>query len=57
MLEVTSSEVATIQLLNGLQTVYRCPRTDDVAEVMSEFVLAADIEVVLSANGCKYSVS
>jgi len=34
VLEVTSSEVATIQFLNrGIQTVYICPRPDDVAEV------------------------
>jgi len=37
--------------------VYRCPRTDGVAEVQSEFVFAADIEVVLNSKGCKYYVS
>jgi len=57
VLEVISSEVATIQFLNrGLQTVYKCLRTDDVAEVQSELFFAADIEVVLNANGLKYSV-
>jgi hypothetical protein len=37
--------------------LYRCQRTDDVAEIQSELFLAADIEVDLNANGCKYSVS
>lgn len=58
VLEVASSEVATIQFLNrGFQTVYRWPRIDDVADVQSKFVFAADIEVVLNANGRTYSVS
>ena len=58
VLEVASSGVATIQFLNrGFQTVYRWPRIDDVADVRSKFVFAADIEVVLNANGCTYSVS
>ena len=50
--------MATIQFLNrGFQTVYRWPRIDDVADVQSNFVFAADIEVVLNANGRTYSVS
>jgi len=41
---VTSSEVATIQFLNRVTDyIYICPRTDDVAEVLSEMVFAADI--------------
>jgi len=55
---VASSEVATIQFLKrGFQTVYRWPRIDDVADVRSKFVFAADIEVVLNANWRTYSVS
>jgi len=46
VLKVTSSEVATIQFLNRVIyciSVYRCPRIDDVAEVLSEMGFAADI--------------
>jgi len=40
VLEVASSEVATIQFLNrGFQTVYRWPRTDDVADVQVSLFL------------------
>ena len=54
----SSEEVATIQSLNReLQSVHRCPRTDDVGEVQSELVFAAATKVVvLNANGHKYSM-
>jgi len=50
--------VATIQFLKrGLQIVYRWLRTDDVTEVQSKLIFAADIQLVLNANGCTYSES
>ena len=58
VLEVASSELATIQFLNrGFQTVYSWPRIYDVANVQSQFVFASDVKVLLNANGRTYSVS
>lgn len=58
VLEVASSEVATVQFLNrGFQNIYRWPRIDDVADVQSKFVFAADVDVLLKANGRTYLVS
>jgi len=44
-------------VLKQCYRLYRCSRTDDVTEVQSELDFAADIEVVLNADGCKYSVA
>ncbi len=57
VIDFKSSEVSTVQFLKTVSdNIYRWPRTDDVADIQSSFLLCSDLDVNLSANGRTFNI-